>query len=406
MQPLGSPELIEAYHARIAEDHDYWITAEILDTEENVLGQAEIVDGQINLLPDAIVHRTAQATLSDPDRTLGLDGSSVFAGSAAASRMLRIRHTVEVAGYGLVSCTPFVGPFTRVNRNGDTIEVEAQDKMAFSLYGTRPYTVPRGMNAMLAIRALLTNRAGESRFRLPSGVRFRLRRPYSVSWPDESSVAVRVQEIAHAAGMQGFYSCDGYFTARAYSTIPVLEFGGDGIPITAAPPSSDSDFTTIVNYARVEAEKIVRVAEAEVTHPFSAANLGRNGVPWYRPALAELSAPQAPDKPTGNPKRPEAKAEWQKYAQEMEDYNVSVRATQARAEATAAALLKNGLTQDVNLAFSCVPVFHLDYADPIRVTTEEGSQIIRLTNASIPLRDGDMTVGLIKRVSRPGRIAS
>lgn len=403
MQPLGSPELIAAYHRRLAESHDYWITTELLDTEENVLGPADLIDGQINILRDAMVHRTAQVTLSDPDRSLGLDGSSVFAGSAAATKMLRIRHTIDVPGFGLVTCTPFVGPFTRVNRNGDTIDVEAQDKTAFSLYGTKPMTVPRGMNAMLAIRSLLTNRAGETRFRIPSGIRFRLLKPYSVSWPDESSVAVRCQQIAHAAGTQMFYSCDGFATVRPYSTAPLIEFGGDGIPITVS-PSSDSDFTQIVNYARVEADKIVEVAQADALHPFSPQNMGRNDVPWYRPSLAEIDGPgDIPTRP-GTLQRPSSKAEWTKFSQEMEDYNASVRAARSQASATAAALLKQGLTQQVNLAFSAMPVFHLDFADPIRVTTTEGSEIMRFTEASIPLRDGDMSVGLVRSVSRPGRI--
>lgn len=403
MQPLGSPELVAAYHERLAESQDYEITADILDMEENVLGSARVVDGQVNLLPDSVVHRTLQATLHDPDRSLGLDGSSVFSGSAAANRMIRIRHSIEVPDFGTVTCVPFVGPFVRPNRNGSTIDVEAQDKTALSIDGTRPYVVPRGMSAMLAIRALLVNRSGETRFRIPSGVRFRLLKPYAVSWPDESSVWVRVQQIAHAAGMQAIYSCDGYVTVRPYSTTPVIEFGGGGVPITV-PPASDSDFTQIVNYARVEADKIVAVAQAEETHPFSPDNLGRNGVPRYLPSLAEIDGPgDRPTKP-GTNSRPASKAEWSKYSQEVEDYNASVRAARTQANATAAALLKAGLTQQVNLNWSCIPVFHLDYADPIRITTEDGSEVLRLTSATIPLVSGDMTVGLVKAQRRPGRI--
>jgi hypothetical protein len=412
MQPLGSPELVAAYHARISDSHDYSITADILDMEENVVGPAKVVDGQVNLLGDAVVHRTAQVTLSDPDRSLGLDGSSVFSGSAAADRMLRIRHTVSVPGFGDVTCTPFVGPFVRVNRNGDTIDVEAQDKTGLVINGTRPYVVPRGMSSMLAIRALLTNLAGESRFRLPSGIRFRLLRPYSVGWADESSVWVRVQQIAHDAGMQAFYSCDGYVTVRPYSTTPVLEFGQDGIPSTSV-PASDSDFTTIVNYARVEAGKIVAVLnqdDIDSTHPFSPTSLGRNGVPRYLPALAEvdgpIARPQRPGTTWQGTHRPASKAQWTKYVVEMEKFDASVRAATTRANASAAAMLKAGLTQQVNLNWSCVPVFHLDFGDPIRLTTDEGSAVLRLNTASIPLRPTaeGMSVGLVKPVSRPGRI--
>lgn len=409
MQSLGSSELMAAYHVRIADSHDFKITADILDMEENVIGPARLIDGQINILADAVVHRTAQATLSDPDRSLGLDGGSVFAGSAAADRMLRIRHTVEVPGFGEVTCTPFVGPFTKVNRNGDTIDVEAQDKTGLCINGNAPYVVPRGMSAMLAIRDLMVNRCGETRFRLPSGVRFRLLRPYAVGWADESSVWVRVQQIANAAGMQAFYSTDGYLTVRPRPTNPVIEFGQDGVPSTTV-PASESDFTQIVNYARTEADKIVAIARADETHPFSPESLGRNGVPRYLPALAETdgpgAAPQRPGTTVDGIRRDASKAQWTKYSQEVEDYNAAVRQARTLANATSAALLKEGLTQQVNINWSAIPVFHLDYSDPIRLTTDEGSAVLRLTQASIPLRPSveGMSIGLVKPVSRPGRI--
>lgn len=408
MQPLGSPELLEAYHARIAGSHDYTITADILDMEENVLGPARVLDGQINIMPDADVHRTAQVTLLDPDRSLGLDGDSVFAGSAAANRMLRIRHTVDVPGFGEVTCTPIVGGFTRVNRNGATIDVEVQDKTGLVMYGSKPYRVPRGMSAMPAIRAILGDCTGETRFRLPHGVRFKLRRPYSVGWADESSPWVRARQIAHAAGMQIFYSCDGYVTVRAYPTHPMIEFGQDGVPATTV-PATDIDLSQIINYARVEADKIVASRNQDhidSSHPFSPTSLGRNGVPRYLPSIAELTGPGDRPMAPHSKRRKSSKAEWDKYAQDLEEWDAKVRSIRAQANATAAAMLRAGLTERVNISWSCAPVFHLDYADPIRITTNEGSATLRLTSASIPLLPSaeGMSIGLVKNVSRPGRI--
>lgn len=412
MQPLGSPELLKAYHARLAGSHDYSLHVDVLDMEENAVGPATLLDGQINILADTQVRRTATATLLDPDRALGLDGSSVFSGSPAANRMLRIRHTVNVPGFGDVTSTPIVGVFTRINRNGDTVDIEVQDKTALAIYGSKPYVVPRGMNAMLAIRAIMQNCTGESKFRIPAGNRFRLRKPYAVGWSDEASPWTRVQQIAHAAGMQVLVSCDGYITVRPYSTTPVLEFGQDGAPSTSI-PTSDSDFTTIQNIARVEAGKIVSVRnqdDIDSTHPFSPTSLGRNGVPRYLPTLAEVDGPidkpQRPGTTYHGSRRPASKAEWSKYASELEDYDASVRAATARANATSAALLKAGLNQAVNITWSAIPVFHLDYGDPIRLVTNEGSAVLRLNSASIPLlptAEG-MSIGLVKQVSRPGRI--
>lgn len=412
MQTLGSPELMAAYHRRIAGSHDYSITADILDMQERVIGPARVVDGQVNILRDTVVHRTSQVTLSDPERVLGLDGESVFAGSAAANRMLRIRHTVDVPGFGDVTCTPFVGPFVRVNRNGDTIDVEAQDKTGLCINGSAPFTVPRGMNAITAIRKIMETCCGETRFRLPAGVRFRLLRPYSVGWADESSPWTRVQQIAHAAGMSAFYSSDGYLTVRPSPTTPMLEFGPSGIPSTSV-PASDSDFTQIVNYARVEADKVIAAQNQDLidsTHPFSPTSLGRNGVPRYLPSLAEMSgpgsAPQRPGTKSGGSRRPASKAEWSKYAQEAEDYQAAVRSARTKANATATAMLAEGLTQNVNLNWSCVPVFHLDFGDRIRLTTNEGAATLKLTQATIPLRPTPegMTVGLVVLRKNPGRI--
>lgn len=412
MQNLGSVELMAAYHRRIAGSHDYTLTADILDMEENVIGPTRVVDGQINILRDSVIHRTTTLTLSDPERVLGLDGDSVFAGSAAANRMIRIRHTVEVPGFGDVTCTPFVGPFVRVNRNDDTIDVEAQDKTGLCVNGSAPFVVPRGMNAMTAIRKIGTECLGETRFRLPAGVRFRLLKPYSVSWPDESSPWVRIQQIAHAAGMSAFYSSDGYLTVRPSPSTPMLEFGADGIPSTSV-PTSDSDFSQIVNYARVEADKIIAVQNQDLidaTHPFSPTSLGRNGVPRYLPALAEQTGPgpepQRPGTKSGGVRRPASKSEWSKYSQEAEDYEAAVRAARTKANATAVAMLNEGLTQQMNLNWSCVPVFHLDFGDRIRLTTDEGAATLKLTQATIPLRPTPegMTIGLVVPRKNPGRI--
>lgn len=404
MQPLGSPELMAAYHARISGSHDYTLTADILDMNENVIGPASLIDGQIDIMRETQVRRTARVTLSDPDRALGLDGDSVFTGSAAANRMLRIRHTVEVPGFGEVTCTPFVGPFVRVNRNGATLDVEAHEKTHLAITGCQPLTVPRGMNAMAAVRKIMADRTGETRFRLPTGVRYRLRRPYSVAWPDESSPWVRVQQITHATGMQAYYTCDGYLSARPQSSAPVLEFGPEGVPVTSA-PAADVDFTQIVNYARVEADKIivVRKLDPASVHPFSPGVLGRNGVPRYLPSLTEISGPgSAPTKP-GTNHRPASKSEWTKYSQEVEKFEAASRSITSKAVGIAEARLAEGLRQNLNLNFSAVPVFHLDYGDPIRVVTQEGSAVVRFTQASIPLTQGDMSVGVLRQVSRVGR---
>lgn len=401
MQPLGSEALLAAYHERITSSHDYTLLVDVLTMNQVPVGPARLVDGQINLQRDAEVRRTATLTLLDPDHGLELDSGSPHAGAVFADRMIRVRHAVEVPGFGTVVATPFVGPIVKLNRNGATIDLECQDKTGLAILGTKPYTVTKGMNAIGAIVAVMRDCTGERHFRIPTGSRILLNRNYSVSWPDESSPWAVVSRIAWASGLQVFYSCDGYLTVRPRPTQAVFEFGERNL--TSA-PSGDHDFSGVVNYARATAgDKIVKAAQAPSDHPLAPGNLGRNGVPRYLPALADLDAPDAPAKP-GTKRRPASKAQKKKFAIAMEEYAAQVKSVSALAQATANSLLAAGLPMNANLAWSAIPVFHLDVDDPVLLSTGDGATILPFAEASIPLVSGDMTGGLRKVVSRPGRL--
>jgi hypothetical protein len=404
MQPLGSAALMEAYHARLSESHDYDITIDVLKMDETPIGPARLVDGQINIQRAADVRRTATLTLLDPDHGLNLDGNTIFEGALFADRMVRVQHHVEVPDFGVVTSTPFVGPITKLNRNGATIDVECQDKTLLGILGTKPYTVGKGMNSVDAIVAIMRDTTGERHFRVPSGSRIRLNRAYSVAWPDEAAPWRVVSQIAWAAGMQVFYSCDGFLTVRPALTQPVLEFGGTGVPMTSA-VAGDSDFSSVVNYARTAAGKIVRVAQAPADHPFypgdaTIPGLGRNGVARYMPALADLDEPERP----AAVGRKASKAQKRRFAREMELYYAELKSTAAQAQATSNSLLAAGLPMNANFTWSAVPVFHLDVDDPVRLTTPEGTTVLPFAEASIPLVSGDMSGGLLKKVSRPQRL--
>jgi hypothetical protein len=401
MQPLGSAALVKAYHERVTMSHDYDLTVEVLRIDETPVSPAVLIDGQINIQRDADVRRTATVTLLDPDHGLNLDAGSLASGAVFADRMIRIRHYVDVPGFGTVVSTPFVGPIVKLNRNGATVDLECQDKTGLAILGTVPYTMAKGTNAIEAIRSIMYDCTGERHFRLPSGSRIRLNRNYSVAWPDESSPWAVCSQIAWASGLQLFYSCDGYVTVRPRPTASVFTFGD--VNLTAA-VAGDHDFSGVVNYARATAgDKIVKAAQAPADHPLAPANLGRNGVPRFLPSLADLDAPEAPSKP-GTKKRPASKAQKKKYAIAMEKYAAQVKSVSALAQATADSLLEAGLPMTANLTWSAVPVFHLDVDDPVSLVTEDGSTILPFAEASIPLVSGDMTGGFQRRVSRPQRL--
>lgn len=402
MQPLGTTALLAAYTERIKGHHDYTLAVDVLDMEENPIGPARLIDGQINILPDSSVRRTVNLTLLDPDSSLGLDAGSVYQSALFADRLVRVRHTVDVPGFGDVTCTPFVGPITRLNRNGATIDIEGQDKTGLCVLGTRPYTVKKGMNAVQAVHDIMYDRCGERHFRLPAGTRQRLARDFSVGWADEASPWVICSRIARAAGMRLFYSCDGYLTMGGWPTAEVFEF--DKLSVA---PAGDHDFAAVINHARATAgDKIVKTATAPVDHPLFPGNatnkgLSRNGVPRYLPSLAEVDAP--PDRPSLGKRRKASKAQANKYNIAIEKWQDEVNTAKSKAQAQADALLEAGLPMTAAISFSAVPVFHLDVDDPIRVTTVEGSARLRFSEATIPLMSGEMTVGSTRR-GRPTRI--
>lgn len=413
MQPLGPPELAAAYFERIASSHDYWLTAEVLDMEQRILAPAKLVDGQINFLAESSVRRTANVTLLDPGFGLGLDSRAPFQGALFADRMIRIKHHVEVPGFGTVACTPIIGPIQDLERDGAVVNLEVHDKTALAILGSKPYTVRKGMNAVSAIRAILANCTGERFFRFPAGSRDVLNDHYSVGWKDEASPWAVASRIARRVGMALFYSCDGYATLRPRVTQEVFEFTAvvnrddqtrnRGAGLLTSPIVEQVPFADVVNYARATAGKHVRSAIAPRDHPLYPGDdthkgLSRNGVPRYLPSLADLNDPG--DRPKKGRKM--SKAQAKKYAQELEKWEGKVTSTVAKLESTASSLVTAGIAQTEQYRWSAVPVFHLDVDDPVRLTVPGGSTVLPLSTATIPLVSGDMTGGQNRRFKKPG----
>lgn len=384
MQPIGSRALQEAYLARLNDvGHDARITVQVLNMEERVLASAELVDGQVNIHgPGSQIRRTASLTLSDPDRRLGLDEESPWQQTMSASRMVRVRHSIDVPGHGTVTVTPFVGPIASVQRSGTTVAVEAQDKMSLLTRGTMPLKLGKGYNAVAALRRILKDRYGEARFRLPAGTRTRLPWAINVGWADEASGFVACQRIARLLGMQFLYSCDGYATLRHRPSSAVMTFDEDWL---TALPEGAHDFLGIINYARVTVKSAARVAYFPASDRLSPAKLGRHDVPRYLPHVEDLSAPA----------RPKAKA----TAAEVTKYNTQITSLLRTAEQRAKGALE---AAEVNLTWATVPVFHLDVDDPVQLRTPDGAVTLPFREGSIPLgAGGDMTGGRQSVTSRP-----
>jgi hypothetical protein len=378
MQPLGlNRRQQDAYHDLLMSPHDFKIDVDVLRIDESHIGslKPQFIDGQVNLQRDGLIKRTATMSFYDPDHSLHLDNDSPFEGAVFADRMLRATHVVDLPGFGKVEAVAFVGPIVKVSREGDVLNVECQDKTLLAVEGCPHKTVKKGKNAVDAIRDIMADCTGERRFRFPKNHKARLSRSYSVGWKPEASPWKVCQKIANQINMQLVYAGDGALLLRRKPHSPALVITEDtGL---TGPPRADYDLTNIRNIVRVTGEQnkkkhihIAAVAKAKAKHPMSPRNLGRNGVPRYLPLLID-------------------DASLRKHS-----------AAQSRANRE----LQDNLSMGVNASFPSVPIFHLDYGDPIRVRSDWGSVTVPFVEASIPLGlGGDATTGAQKRVSKARR---
>lgn len=394
-QPLGfAPGSSEeaAYLARLFSNHDFAISLDLVKLDhtpirsllDQTTNQPLTLEGQINLQRDSAVRRTATFTFDDPEHSLHLDADSPWEGATFADRMIRVRHTVTVAGIGKVTATPFIGPITKVSRDGDTVAVECQDKACLALTGGPPVKVTKGSNAVDAIRKVMAQATGETKFRLPSGMKRNLHKAYATGWHDEASPWVVCSRIAAQLDRQLFYSCDGYLSLRPLPKLASLT--ATGLAVTS-PVTVDWDASEVRNIVRVTGTlapkkkkttradakpqlerpptKLSAVAVAAPNHPLSPSKLGRNGVPRYLPVLIEGA----------------------------------VYKSLAQARQLASSTLTKDLGLTTGVAFDMVPVFHLDVGDLITVKTSAGTLTVRLEEGSIPITvSGDMSVGYQRSV--------
>jgi hypothetical protein len=378
MQPLAGGAALTAYHNRLRKSHDFDIFVDILNLDEQSIGSARLLDGQINITDTGPVRRTGSLTLSDPGGALDFSGGSAWNNTQIwVDRLVRVRHVVNVPGYGEITAIPFVGPPSAVSRNGAEVQVELQDKAALGTRGARPLTVNKGANVVNAIRLIMTYCTGEFRFRMPTTTK-RLSKAYNVGWADEAAPFVVAAKIASAElGMQLLYSCDGYLLLRPLPTTSVVDVG-----YVTDQANAQVDFASVSNYVIVKgASKSKKVgvntvttqpvssATAGSTSTFSPQKLSRQGVPRYLPLVISEDA-----------------------------YKTT---TQTAARATAE--LNKAVAVADDMSVSVIPMFHIDADDVVTIHVEGAIQrTLRFHTGSIPLGvGGDMTIGYRTWVSRP-----
>lgn len=384
MMPLGlTASELRQYHARLFLPHDFTVDVDVLYLDERPKGRldAEFIDGQVNIQPDsAAISRTATFTIHDPTHSLSLDPESPWEGAVYFDRMVRVRHTVLMP-WGPVTAVPFVGPMTKLSREGSTLTIECQDKAVLAIEGRPPMRRKKGTKAVAAIHDFMWA-TGERNFRFQVSDEIRKKRldqDYSVGW--SASPWSVCQKIASKLGCQLVYACDGALLLREAPSTVALWY--DATDLTTG-LKIDFDASSVRNHVRVtgqipakpkqkkKAKKFTETATPRSKHPMSPKNpnFQRNGAPLWRPLL-------------------------------IEDTSIKKH---GEAERRAESELARALPVEVKAAWDALPVFHLDKGDLIGVHTDAGDFKAPLREGSLPLGiGGDASMGRAKRVSKPRR---
>lgn len=374
MQTLGLSAADAAeYGAALAASHVLGIEVRILNLSGDLIASLKVRAnaGQINIDADRDVTRSATLQFQDDARSLQFDPDSPADGAVYFSHMVQVRHTVWVNALDkAVTCAVFTGPVVAFDRSGDEVSIEAQGKESFALQGVPTLTLPKGKNAIDAIRDILSLRCGEDLFAFPTTTR-RLPKAVVVGWAEETRPWTVCKAIAASLGLQLFYDGAGVCRLRALPSAPSFTFKtGEGGTITQ-PVQVSHDKEEMRNRVRVIGSKPAHTYDATLpsTHPFSPQALARNGIPQYI------------------------------YEEVTESNLGSKTAAKARADA----LLAQYARMEFGTTFSALPVPHLDELDLVRIDTDEYVGTQRVRQLSFPLAGGDMAVGYNAIVSLPQR---
>lgn len=373
--------------ATIAGSHETSTVGRILTVDRQLLGEVEILDGQVDLLErDAKtdLYRSTRATVRDPEGLLD---------DPALDLMLQVGYRVAVPGLHPMAAPPaliprsipftisdivyipqwietlaFTGPFARPqNRNADgTVALECEDRSHIAMRPGPKKEYKKGANTVATIKKMLQDR-GETEFDFPEGNKDKLDDKVVCDDSDEKRTWVQAQKLADGLDMQLIYTTDGVCTLRKYP-----DANGHAADLTGmfveGDPEAPSDIT---NRWVVKGKK----PKGKHKKPFT--------------AVADL--------PNSNPFSPHAMAvngvnQWENP--QTEDNNKLKN--QAAVNARAKRLIKKAADDLVEKrTWQGIPVPGLDAMDVVLI----GADTHTVRRFSIPLRGGAMSLGYDRRIS-------
>jgi hypothetical protein len=387
--PLAISSATQAiFHDTLVDHHAIHVTVRATTLEGAKISDLDwrLIDGQVNIDSTAEVSRWATLSLLDPNRTMGFDSGSPVDGAMFFDRMLQIFYNV-LTPVGWVEVPLCTGPVMKLDRSDDVVNIECQGKERLALGEVwLPRTYKKGTRKVDVIQSIL-QATGETKFSFPEATPVlpvdyaigRMNTPWGVA-----------KHLAAGMNLQLFYDGRGVCRLRPKPQRSVYHFRTGDNQAVLTPPQvtyslEDAKNTVWVRGATSTATSgnfgtlpIGAVANAPASHPLSAVRIGRAGKPRYL----------------------------------VEEYENASITTKSEAQRFADSILAQRLLESVDVAFTSMPIPHLEPEDVCWLITDEFSSAFRYTRASIPLvakPESHQTVGYVGKVSlnarRLGRVA-
>ena len=375
MLPLGlSAHQRQLFHRALRESHTVVPTVQVMNMDRKRLADVSLrlIDGSVNVTNDADTTRGCSLSLYDPNGAIALDSNDPSDGAMyldnAVKVILSYHSPTFPASMGWVNVPVFCGPVTSVNRDADTLAVEAQGweaRLRTAVWEPKSWWIQYTTDM---IRWLL-RLAGETRIDVPD---LKILTTEEVSLHRSAQFWNHAQKLARSLDRQLFYDGRGVARLRRLPSNRVWTFrDGDAGDMTTKPRVS-FDLENARNIVWVRGrkpkgatERVNGWARLPAGNPLSPQRLGRNGRPAYL----------------------------------LETVDNDHIKTNRDAHELAVKLVNERARQAVSVEFDAMPVPHLDPGDLVRVDSGYWMQDFRIYRYSIPIGVGDsMSVGYTRRM--------
>ena len=370
MIPLGLTSREQAaFHRQLETGYDLDVRVELMDLEENRLATLTswIMGGQVVVDADEMTTRSCQLTLLDPEHRSGIDPSTAGA-PTYLNRMIYVTYGVWVDSLERWVRVPvFRGPISKVDRDGDTLDIEALGKehlLRREAGWSKVY--PAGALRTDVIKDI-ARKSGERRLSIPSWRQRTGKSTVMVKLGVQSHPWSWMRIAAHSMRAQIWYDGSGRLRLRKRPTRVSWHFKEHHLLST---PKVTVDDEEIFNHVWVkgaapEGKKTVIEARGFIaaSHRFSAQRLARNG-------------------------------HYGRLTDKIEDDSIrslhDARVARDRR-------IKEIEIVDYTVEFDCIPVPHLDPNDMAHLAWDEAPGQFRVKKFTIPLVAGEsMSMGYTK----------